>query len=68
MARKGYRGISLALKICDEIDKIIAISQYGYVSRADFIKDAVRRRIIELNNLNSSNDGCKNNQPGGEER
>lgn len=59
MARQGYRGISLPMKISDEIDKILEVRQYGYTSRADFIKDAVRRRLMELNNINSSsNSGC----------
>ena len=49
MPRKGYRGISLPETMIEEIEKLLKQRpDLGYQSVAEFIKDAIRRRIEEL--------------------
>lgn len=43
MPRKGYTSISLPDEMIVEIDKKIQNKKLGYSSRADLIKDAIRR-------------------------
>lgn len=48
MGRKGYRTIALPDTLVDEIDKIIAKRKLGYVSRGEFVKEAVREKLSKL--------------------
>jgi len=44
----GYRTIRLPKELVEEIEELIKDKSLGYTSRADFVKDAVRRRIEEI--------------------
>jgi metal-responsive CopG/Arc/MetJ family transcriptional regulator len=52
MPKKSGRGdfstVSLPRNLIEEIDRIVELRLYGYDSRAEFIKDAIRRRLDEL--------------------
>lgn len=43
---ENYASISIPTSLIKEIDKIIG--KLGYVSRSEFIKEAVREKIIKL--------------------
>ena len=45
MPRKGYTTIALPNILIDQIEEIIANKKYGYVSKPEFIKEAVREKI-----------------------
>ena len=45
---KTYQGISLPLELVTRIEMLIADNALGYNSRTDFIKEAVRMRLDEL--------------------
>lgn len=47
-----YRTVNLPIGLIDEVDRLIDVfSEHGYSSRADFIKQAVREKILELEAL-----------------
>lgn len=43
----SYKTVSIEEKLIEEIDEK-AIGKLGYTSRAEFIKDAIRRRLEEM--------------------
>ena len=50
-----YRTVNLPVGLVDEIDRLIEVfSEHGYSSRADFIKQAVREKILSLEELEAS--------------
>lgn len=48
MTRTGYAGFSLPDELVKEIDKIVENKKYRYLSRADFMRDAVRFKLKEI--------------------
>ena len=47
-----YRTVNLPIDMVDEVDRLISVfSEHGYTSRADFIKQAIREKILELEAL-----------------
>ena len=46
--KDSYRTIRLPKELVEEIEEIIRDKSLGYTSKADFVKDAVRRRIEEI--------------------
>ncbi len=49
MTRKGYKAVSLPEELIEFIRKVIEERpELGYDSIADFVKDAIRRRLKEL--------------------
>ncbi|MEM3437242.1 MAG: ribbon-helix-helix domain-containing protein [Nitrososphaerales archaeon] len=52
--RQDYQPIAIPRDIIEMIDKIIADGRFIYVSRNDFVRDAVRRRIEEIAKLQES--------------
>lgn len=40
--------IKLPRELVDKIDNLVSSGKYGYTSRGDFVADAVRRRLEEL--------------------
>ncbi len=52
MPRKGvkkeYVTVSIPVELAKQIDELVASGEGGYVSRQEFIADAIRRRIEEL--------------------
>ena len=50
-----YRSVNLPIGLVDEIDRLIEVfEEHGYSSRADFIKQAVREKIQELEKLEAT--------------
>ncbi|NWG10119.1 MAG: hypothetical protein HXX80_07455 [Nitrososphaerales archaeon] len=49
--RVDYQPIAIPKDIIKMIDNIIADGRFIYVSRNDFVRDAVRRRIEEISQL-----------------
>lgn len=52
--RQDYQPIAIPKDIIGLIDKIIADGRFIYVSRNDFVRDAVRRRIEEIAKMQES--------------
>ena len=44
----SYRHISLPRELVDRIEKLVKEGRYGYRTVTEFVKDAVRRRLEEL--------------------
>lgn len=50
-----YRTVNLPIDLVDEVDRLIDVfSEHGYTSRADFIKQAVREKILTLEALEAN--------------
>ena len=50
-----YRSVNLPKGMVEEVDRLIVkFSEHGYSSRADFIKQAVREKILELEALEAA--------------
>ena len=48
MADEDYVGVRLPKKLTDEVDALVAQGHLGFRSRAEFIADAIRRRLEDL--------------------
>ena len=48
MARKGYTTIALPNILIDQVEKIVGNSKHGYVSKPEFIKEAIREKIRKV--------------------
>ena len=48
MARKGYTTIALPNVLLDQVDEIVDSKKYGYVSKPEFIKEAIREKLRNL--------------------
>jgi metal-responsive CopG/Arc/MetJ family transcriptional regulator len=46
--KRSYTTIGLPLNLAYRIDKLIESERGGYVSRTDFVLDAVRRRLKDF--------------------
>ena len=46
--KKEYVTVSIPIELAKKIDELIASGKGGYVSRQEFVADAIRRRIEEL--------------------
>ncbi|MCD6509314.1 MAG: ribbon-helix-helix protein, CopG family [Thermoprotei archaeon] len=46
--KKRWRTVQLPEDLLSQVDRIIENRELGYTSRSEFIKEAVRLRIIEL--------------------
>ncbi len=51
MPYKGYRSVSLPKELLDEVRKIVEDKRYGYRSIAEFIVEAIRKRLEEIEKL-----------------
>lgn len=49
MARKGYTTIALPNILLDKVEELIKNPNYGYISKPEFIKEAIRDKIRILN-------------------
>ena len=47
---KRYVNVKLPEELAKEIDKLVEKTVYGYRSRAEFIAEAVRERLIQVKN------------------
>lgn len=48
MTANGYRNTALPEDLCERVDKVIKDSNSGYKSLSEFAKDAVRRRLEDI--------------------
>ncbi|MCP6729964.1 MULTISPECIES: ribbon-helix-helix domain-containing protein [Metallosphaera] len=46
--KKEYVTVSIPVELAKQIDQLIESGKGGYVSRQEFVADAIRRRIEEL--------------------
>jgi metal-responsive CopG/Arc/MetJ family transcriptional regulator len=49
--RKTYTNIAIPTELAEEIDKLVDESKLGHTSRAQFVLEAIRERIIEYNKI-----------------
>ncbi len=45
MPRKGYTTIALPNILIDQVEEIIKNKKHGYISKPEFIKEAIREKI-----------------------
>ena len=45
--RKKYTNIAIPEELAAEIDKVVTKSKLGYTSRAQFVIEAIRERILK---------------------
>lgn len=50
MPRKGYTTIALPNILIEQIEAVIDNKKYGYISKPEFIKEAIREKIQRLRN------------------
>lgn len=48
MPRKGYTTIALPNILIEQVEKIIKDKKHGYISKPEFIKDAIREKIRSM--------------------
>ena len=48
MERKGYTTVALPNVLLDQIEEIVKEGKYGYVSKPELIKEAVREKLQNL--------------------
>jgi len=47
---REWKTVQLPKRLLHHVDKIVEIQELGYTSRSEFIKEAVRLRIEEIEN------------------
>ena len=47
----GYINISIPKELIKKVDNLIEKGEYGYTSRAEFIKEAIREKLKSLGKL-----------------
>jgi len=52
---RGWKTVQLPEELLNHVDKIVEIRELGYTSRSEFIKEAVRLRIEEIENNRHNN-------------
>lgn len=45
MPRKGYTTLALPNILLEQVEKIVKEEKHGFVSRTEFIKEAIREKI-----------------------
>ena len=48
MARKGYTTIALPTILLDQVDDLLKDKRHGYISKPEFIKEAIRDKLRQL--------------------
>lgn len=51
ISMRRYTNIPLPDELAKQIDEIIETSKWGYKTKSEFIKEAVRQKLIELDKL-----------------
>ena len=46
--RRKYSTIQIPKSLMEEVDRIVNLEVLGYTSRMEFVKDAVRDKILQL--------------------
>lgn len=49
--RKGYRSVSIPEDLLERVQKIVMDKKYGYRSMAEFVVEAIRKRIEEIEKM-----------------
>lgn len=49
--RKKYTNIPLPDELAEQIERVINTADFGYKTKSEFIKEAVREKLIELSKL-----------------
>ena len=44
---QGSTNVTIPLGLADQIDKIVECHQFGFLSRAEFVKDAIRKSLVK---------------------
>lgn len=52
MAQKGWQTVTLPTQLLELVDEVIENSKLGYTSKSEFIKEAVRERLLEIKKSN----------------
>ncbi len=50
---RRYTNIPLPDELAEQIDGVIETAELGYKTKSEFVKDAVRERLIELGKFNT---------------
>jgi len=50
LPRKGYTTIALPNILISEVEKIIKDKSHGFISKPEFIKEAIREKIRSMKN------------------
>jgi len=48
LVRKRYVNVKIPVELADEVDKILEKKLLGYRSRAEFVAEAVRDKLIQV--------------------
>ncbi len=48
MAEKGWHTVTLPDSLMDEVQRILDLDILGYRTKSEFIKEAIRQRILDL--------------------
>ena len=55
--RKHYRGLTVPESLIEKVESLIEErKELGYVSVSEFVKEAIRRRIEEIESARNEND------------
>ena len=46
--RKSWKTVQIPEGLLDKVDELVAVSELGYSSRSEFIKEAIRLRVLEI--------------------
>lgn len=52
--RKRYTNIPLPEELAKEIERVMDTSGLGYKTKSEFVKEAVREKLVELNKFENS--------------
>ena len=48
MVDDGYTTVRLPSKLIEEVDKLIAEGKWGFKTRAEFVKEAIRQYLLKF--------------------
>lgn len=46
--KKSWKTVQIPEGLLEKVDELVAIPELGYSSRSEFIKEAIRLRILEI--------------------
>lgn len=49
--RKRYINIPLPQELAVQIEKVMETTEFGYKTKSEFVKEAVRQKLIEVSNF-----------------
>jgi metal-responsive CopG/Arc/MetJ family transcriptional regulator len=57
--RNSYTNVAIPSELAEEIDKLVHHSKLGHTSRAQFVLEAIRERIIDYNKIDTKSEKKK---------